>query len=131
MRAQKTLPIAAALAFAGAAAIAAPAVAQEYYYEPTVAEVVVTPLYDRDGRTTVSRAVSYADLDLTTYGGQQILKQRVRATARDICRELERGATGPMSSRGSCETDAIRGARSQMRFAVNRAYARTYYASLY
>ena len=86
-----------ALAFAGAAAIAVPAAAQEYYYEPTVGEVVVTPsrpIYDRNGNATMSRVVSYADLDLTTYGGQQILKQRIRATANGTlqCFPIEIGA---------------------------------------
>jgi UrcA family protein len=135
MRVQSTL--AATLALAGAAAIAAPAAAQTYYYEPTVGEVVVTPMgpmYDRDGRVTMSRVVSYADLDLTTYGGQQILKQRIRATARDICRDLgdvPGATTGSLVPRGECVTEAVRNARGQMQFAVNRAYARTYYASLY
>ena len=134
MRVQPTL---AALAFAGAAALAVPAAAQTYYYEPTVGEVVVTPLgpmYDRDGRVSLSRVVSYADLDLTTYGGQQILRQRIRATARDICRQLgdvPGGVTGSLLPRGDCVSDAVRNARGQMQFAVNRAYARTYYASLY
>lgn len=122
----------------GAAAFAAPAAAQ-YVYDPYsgtyVAEVVVPGRYYRDWRgdrpMRLSRAVSYRDLDLATYDGQRVLKMRIRATARDICRELGEGpgAGGPLLR--SCEDDAVRSARGQMRYAIARAQARTYYAGLY
>jgi len=127
-------PACAALALCAAGAKAAPAQAQYIYETPSgtyVDEVVVPGRYGPDGPTTLSRAVSYRDLDLTTYEGRQVLKMRIRDTARDLCRELGegRGNGGPLLGR-SCEDDAVRGARTQMRFAVNRAHARTYYAAL-
>ena len=131
-----TLTACAALAL-GAAATAAPAAAQYAYdnYSGAYVDEVVVPgtryRYRGDGPATLSRVVSYRDLDLTTYDGQQVLKMRVRATARDICRELGegRGNGGPLLR--SCEDDAVRSARGQMRFAVARAQSRSYYASLY
>ena len=128
----------AALALGATVALSAvPAQAQYAYETPAyvsatyVDEVVVPGRYGRDGPNTLSRAVSYRDLDLTTYGGRQVLKMRIRDTARDLCRELGEGPGngGPLLGR-SCVDDAVRGARSQMRVAVNRAFARTYYAAL-
>jgi UrcA family protein len=134
MRAHLTTACA-ALALGAAAALATPAAAQYAYSTPGetyVGEVVVPGRYSPNGRTTLSRVVSYRDLDLTTYAGQRELKLRIRDTARDICRELGegRGNGGPLLGR-SCEEDAVLGARGQMRFAVARAQARSYYASLY
>jgi len=131
-----TLTAVAALAL-GAAATAAPAAAQYAYDNASGAYVdeVVVPgtrhRYRGDGPTTLSRAVSYRDLNLASYDGQQVLKMRIRATARDICRELGegRGNGGPLMR--SCEDDAVRSARGQVRFAVARAQSRSYYASLY
>lgn len=120
----------------GAAAAATPAAAQytyDNYSGAYVEEVVVPGTYRYRGArpNTLSRRVSYRDLDLATYDGQQVLKMRIRATARDICRDLGegRGSGGPLLR--SCEDDAVRSARGQMRTAVARAHARSYYAALY
>lgn len=131
-----TLTAVAALAL-GAAATAAPAAAQYDYRHTSGAYVdeLVVPgsryRYRGDGPTTLSRAVSYRDLDLATYDGQRVLKMRIRATARDICRELGEGPGNGGPLLRSCEDDAVRSARGQMRFAVARAQARSDYASLY
>jgi UrcA family protein len=125
----------AALTLGAAAALATPAAAQYAYStsgETYVGEVVVPGRYGPNGPNTLSRVVSYRDLDLTTYAGQRELKLRIRDTARDVCRELGegRGSGGSLLGR-SCVEDAVQGARGQMRFAVARAQARSYYASLY
>ncbi|MDB5424995.1 MAG: hypothetical protein JWQ29_2411 [Phenylobacterium sp.] len=123
-------PLCAALALAAAGAIAAPAAAQTYVDgSPYVDELVVTgPSYD--GRPArLSRAVSIADLDLSTPQDRAVLRLRVRDTARDLCRALgETGESGPLVP--SCEDQARRDATPQMRVAINRAYARRTYASL-
>lgn len=137
MRARLTIACA-ALTLGGAAVLATPAAAQ-YVYDPYsgtyVAEVVVPGRYYRNYRgdrpTTLSRAVSYRDLDLATSEGQRVLKMRVRHTARDICRELGEGPGNGGPLLRSCEDDAVRSARGQMRYAIARAEARSYYASLY
>lgn len=60
-------------------------------------QIIVQAPYLREERSNVfghldkvsmSGAVSYADLDLTTRGGARELRRRVRDTARDICRQL-------------------------------------------
>ena len=116
----------AAAALTAAAAFGAPANAQY------VDEVVVTGPVGRDGPSSLSQRVSYADLDLATYAGQEVLRLRIRDTARSLCRALgeDRFSGGPLTP--SCESEAIRDARSQMRRAVRVAYARTdrtYYAA--
>ena len=116
----------AAAALTAAAALGAPAQAQY------VDEVVVTGPVGRDGPSRLSQRVSYADLDLTTYAGQEVLRLRIRDTARGLCRALgeDRFSSGPLTP--SCESEAIRDARSQMKRAVRVAYARydrTYYAA--
>ena len=130
-----TLTACAALAL-GAAATATPAAAQYAYdhYSGAYVDEVVVPgsyRYRGDGPSTLSRAVSYRDLDLATRDGRHVLKMRIRDTARDICRELGEGRNNGGPLLRSCEDDAVRSARGQMRFAVARAQSRSYYASLY
>jgi UrcA family protein len=45
---------------------------------------------DRVSTVSVSRQVSYSDLDLTTSGGRDQLETRVKQMARDVCGELDR-----------------------------------------
>lgn len=134
MRAHITTAACAALALGGAAT-AMPAAAQYAYdtYSGSYVDEVVVPgrYYRGDRPTTLSRAVSYRDLDLTTYSGQHVLKMRIRATARDLCRELGEGPGNGGPLMRSCEDDAVRSARGQTRHAIARAQARSYYASLY
>jgi len=122
LRPGRRLAVAIALGVAAgfaAQAAAAQVAAGDAYVGPEVAEVVITPLPrgDRDV-ARMSRVVSYADLDLTTAYGQHELQWRIRDTARSICRAL-----GERSG-GECQRNAIRSARPQLAFAVNRAYAR-------
>jgi hypothetical protein len=54
----------------------------------------------------------------------------VRDTARDLCRALGEEASGPSPLIPSCEQQAIRDARPQVRLAVDQAYANARYAAL-
>jgi UrcA family protein len=115
------------LAAAAMTALALPAAAQQVYYVadgPYVDEVVVTPTYRyRDGPNRLSQRVSYADLDLTTRAGQEVLRLRIKDTARSICRTLGEGPGNGGPLLPSCETQAIRDARPQVRRAVRYAFA--------
>ena len=128
MRAPAIPVLALGAAMAAAALLpAGPAGAQAY-----VDEVVITGAPNVDGRpTSLSQTVSIRDLDLTTYEGREVLRLRVRATARDLCRALgeDRFVSGPLTNR-SCEDKAIRDARPQVRLATNQAFARASYAYL-
>jgi UrcA family protein len=122
-------PLAAAAALALAAGFAvqvAPAKAQDTY----VGEVVITAPYRTgpEGPARLSRVVYVGDLDLTTFDGQRALKHRIRATARDVCRELGEGSGNGGPLMRSCEEQAYQDARPQMRVAVNRAYEASAYA---
>lgn len=117
MRASKPLLFTAAAALMAAGFAAGPAAAQS-----SVDEVVVQG-YTADGPSRISRAVQFDDLDLTTIEGRQILSMRIRDTADDLCRTLgeDPGARSPIL--GSCRDDALRSARTQMRIAIDTAYA--------
>jgi UrcA family protein len=73
------------------------------------------------GAVSLSREVSYADLDLSTRTGVRALRERVRFTARDVCEELK-GRTDDRFLSGmdvnDCARQAYRGAMSQVRTAV-------------
>jgi UrcA family protein len=100
---------------------AAPALAQ-----PVTDEVVVLGRYpDRDANS-LSEVVSYRDLDLTTEAGRDILKDRVRAAAHDVCWRL--GESGSTSSAllPSCEQQAVDSAREQVRTAYAMASSQLY-----
>jgi UrcA family protein len=129
-----------ALALCAAAAVTAPAAAKSAYVVPAysgavddgpyVDELVVTGPVGRNGPTRLSQAVDIRDLDLATHQDRQVLKWRIRDTARYLCRALGEnpGAASPIAP--SCVDQAIRDARPQVRLATNQAYARAYYASL-
>jgi len=107
------------LAGAGLALAGAPALAQS-----SVGELTVT---GRMGEAQqLSAAVSYADLDLTTKGGQDVLKMRIKDTAHDLCRQLGEGNTSSTPLLPSCEAGAIRDARAQVRTAVAMATPKGY-----
>ncbi|MBU6444500.1 MAG: UrcA family protein [Alphaproteobacteria bacterium] len=62
--------------------------------------------------TTISRVVSYADLDLGTPPGAAELRSRIDATAKDLCRELDK--LYPMEPKDrSCIKKAADGAMEQ------------------
>lgn len=110
--------LAALIAFGGLAA--APAAAQ------VVEEITVMGRLGPDGRpTTLSRAVSYRDLDITTPWGQDELRRRIRDTARELCAELgepSRTVTGGIVP--SCRAEAERDAFASMQVAVAGAVPR-------
>ncbi|HET6970563.1 MAG TPA: UrcA family protein [Phenylobacterium sp.] len=119
-----------AVALMSATALVAvrPAAAQTVYDDvPTVGEVVVYggPI-GPDGRPErLSQAVSYADLDLSTWAGRDALRHRIRDTARSLCDALgESRASDPIGP--SCVDNAVRSASTQMRVAVNEAYGEAY-----
>jgi UrcA family protein len=105
----------ASLALAGFTAIAAaPALAQE------VDEITVVGSMGRDGRPeTLSRTVSFSDLDLATDAGADELRGRIRATARDLCRQL--GETGGSGVTPSCVDLATRNALGDARVVIAQA----------
>jgi UrcA family protein len=135
MRPNLTSPLCTAVALA-AAAVAAPAAAQPYVDEVPlyvsanyVDEVIVPGPMSVDGRTArLSRTISIRDLDLATRQDQALLRLRIRDTARDLCRALGEDGRGYSPVVPSCEDQAVRDARPQVRLAVDQAYARRYAA---
>jgi UrcA family protein len=71
---------------------------------------------------TVSKRVSYADLDLSTPTGRKELARRIASTARQLC-----GGSSPGQEIGMrdeirrCQVKAIAGTRTQVASAVSRA----------
>ena len=95
----------AALATAGAPALAQSA-AEELIGEGRFASVP-------DSVKTLSQSVSYADLDLSTDAGRDLLRQRVRLTARFLCNRLgETSSSSPITP--SCQDEAMRSAMSRI-----------------
>lgn len=91
---------------AGAAGLAAPASAQ------TVEELVVTGRLERipGSAQSLSRPVSYADLDLSREADRKIFRQRVSLTARWLCDKLGEGGPGDAlapSCRDAATKDAL------------------------
>jgi UrcA family protein len=115
------------LGLALAAGAATFAVAQPGY--ATVDELTVTGRYGVGANVpSLSTAVSYRDLDLTTNAGRDALSQRVRSAAYDLCRRLGESGAGDTALAPSCERDAMNSARDQERLAVATAAPRTYAA---
>ena len=116
--------LALAAGFAAQAAAAQP-LDQDYVGPAYVEELVIAPPVVRRDRDVqrLSQAVSYADLDLTTYHGRDVLAWRIRDTARQVCRALGESPRATSGATRSCQADAVRSVRGQMIFAVRRAYA--------
>src|SRR5207237_1100230 len=96
--------VAAAVALAAAvcdvAAAAAAALAARAAAQTVVDEIVVMPQVGADGRpVSLSRVVSFRDLDLRNRADQEVLRLRVRDTARELCRELGETGSSPLLSR--------------------------------
>ena len=74
---------------------------------------------ERTTTVTVSRDVSYKDLDLATADGRTALETRVQQMARDVCSELARRYPSnvyvPVTSNKTCVKDAINEAMIQVR----------------
>lgn len=69
-------------------------------------------------QATLTRRVSYADLDLTTYTGAMALKRRVREAASDACRKLD--DLYPLEERQAptCRAKAVADASRQVDAAI-------------
>lgn len=126
MRLKNTLntrTLCAGLAVAGFAALSAPAIAQE------VDEITVIGSFAPDGRpNSLSRVVNISDIDLRTDAGVSEVRSRVKATARDLCREL-----GELDRGGGvvrpCEDKAVADAMSQARPIIQAARSGALYAA--
>lgn len=100
--------LASALAVGTMLLAAAPAFAQT---DPE--DITVTGRYGRvpDSVQSLSQAVSYADLDLSTAAGRDALRQRIRLTARYLCQKLgEPDTASPPapSCRDAATSDAMK-----------------------
>lgn len=97
------------------AALAAGAVATPGLAQPASEEIVVMGRYGTvpDSVRSLSQAVSYADLDLSTKLGRDILRQRLKLTARYLCERL--GETDTSSTVvPSCRDAAVRDAEQRI-----------------
>ena len=111
------------VAAAGFALASAPASAQS-----SVDELTVVGRFGPDGPQTLSRTVSYRDLDLTRPGDQEVLRGRIKDTATALCNELGESAAGGSPLVPSCRDGAIRDAQIQARTAIASATPRIDYA---
>ncbi len=130
------------IAFAAAGALAAAlaassAFAQDYGRGETVSyrtaaneEVTITAPPRGPARSSIgapirdvalSSTVAYDDLDLRTRGGAHALRERIRHTARDLCRQLD--TRYPITAEGSppCYRTALADAMVQADAAIDDA----------
>jgi len=110
----------ATLAAAAATLASAPAFAQ------TVEELTVTGHSLRNQQLSKSRAVSFADLDLTRPADRQTLRMRVADTAGDLCEELNEPGPAPGNLGRSCQEIATRNAFADVKVAVAAARGAAY-----
>ena len=110
MTIKRTLLAALALAGAGGA-LPAPGHAQ-----PASEEITVVGRYGRvpDSVSSLSQAVSYADLDLSTQAGRDILRHRVALTARYLCDKMGETDTSSGPVVPSCRDAAVSDAMSRV-----------------
>ena len=108
---------------AAAAALAgAPAFAQS-----VLEDVTVTVHGLQNDEQTKSKAVSFADLDLTKKADRQKLGLRVADTAHDLCEAMnEPGPRSPDNFGHSCEEIAVRNAKVDIKQAVAAARGGAY-----
>jgi UrcA family protein len=94
--------------------------------------IMGSPVFGRTAPITVTapweevvvRHVSYADLNLASAPGQQMLNRRVNSAVSDLCNEATGGPDGSVSFKFSmmkCSSEAWNGARPQIDRAVQRA----------
>jgi UrcA family protein len=63
---------------------------------------------------TLKRTVNYADLDLATPSGAQVLEQRIRQTAKSACQELDQKYPNTVPNPGKdCFEGAVDGAMAE------------------
>ena len=103
----------AALAAAGACAAVAPLPA---HAQGASEDITVVGRYGRvpDSVRSLSQAVSYADLDLSTQAGRDILRHRVALTARYLCEKLGESDTSSGPVLPSCRDAAVKDAMSRI-----------------
>jgi len=83
--------------------------------QPANEDIIVTGRYGKlpDSVQSASQPVSYADLDLSTQAGRDILRHRIRLTARFLCEKL--GETDTSSSVvPSCRDAAVKDAMQRI-----------------
>jgi UrcA family protein len=110
IHARRTSILVALAAGLSAMAAHAPASAQS-----SVEELVVTGRLGNvpESAKSLSRPVSYADLDLSTEAGRHILNQRVSLTARWLCDKLGEGGSGDALA-PSCRDAAVKDAKERI-----------------
>ena len=106
------------------AMLAGPAAGQQ-----AATEFIVTGHSDGPYERSLSAAVVYADLDLTTTAGRAALRRRVRKTAAELCRQLGGGPENATGSAFVCEDEAVQSAAEFQRSAIARATPQTYVAA--
>lgn len=80
------------------------------------------PLAARADAQTVSKRVSYADLDLTNPAGRDTLHRRIVRTAREVCGGSTPGQElGMREAIRRCQVKAIADTRAQVAAAVSRS----------
>lgn len=70
---------------------------------------------------SVTRRVSYADLDLGTYAGTAALKQRVRKAAELSCKQLDELYPLEQANAPACIREAVAAADTQVESAITAA----------
>jgi UrcA family protein len=74
-------------------------------------------------QTSVSRGVSYSDLDLSKDSDVAILKDRIRTAALDVCRQADRRAGSLINRPLWPAPDCVTSAKQQAKADVNRIVA--------
>jgi UrcA family protein len=100
-------------------------------------QVQQTTEYSDDGipveRYQAERAVSYANLDLSRTSDAAELNERVKAAAKDVCKELDTAAPLDVSDdandTATCVRDATASAMSQVKAAITAATSGSAHAS--
>jgi UrcA family protein len=105
-----------AIAICGAIVVASAAIATTPLAAAPNRPIVVTGPRNEE---TITRYVSYRDLNLASQAGEKALKLRVRKTVHDVCDELNPDYSA--HDRWPCQLEAWHGARPQISQAVMRA----------
>ena len=113
-----------ALAACGALLLGAPAFASstdEVLVQSSRPEGPYHRPFTPDQVLSITRHVSYADLDLTSHAGALELESRIDSTAQSICQKLDRLDRPSPSAEGACVRDAVRDAMMQAHVAIAAA----------
>jgi UrcA family protein len=114
-----------AIAAAGAFIVNVPVTATQAEDEVIVESAPSTLIhripYTGGQMVSITRRVSYSDLDLVTHAGVQTLEARINETAGSLCDDLGRRYGLDGFDRPQCVRDAVRGAMAQARTAIAAA----------